>query len=184
VSPGSPEQSSIPGLSIPRLIALHLAPGVLATLLFVLIASPVEAAGYPPALAFVVAMLAIVVPWELGFVLWAGRRAGGGWLAAIPYREPLSPREWVTLLPSLLAVSLVGFLALSLLEPGILDALFGWLPSWFVDPWPLDDAAEYSSGAWTVTLIAYAATNVFVGPAVEELYFRGYLLPRMSRLGR
>lgn len=121
MSPGSPEQDSIPGLSIPRLVALHLAPGALATLLFVLIASPVEAAGYPPALAYIIAMLAIVVPWELGFVQWAGRRAGGSWLAAIPYREPLSPREWVTLLPSLLAVSLVGFLALSLLEPGILN---------------------------------------------------------------
>lgn len=26
--------------------------------------------------------------------------------------------------------------------------------------------------------------NVFAGPMVEELYFRGYLLPRMTRYGR
>jgi len=58
------------------------------------------------------------------------------------------------------------------------------LPSWFVDPFQPDDVAENSSGAWTVTLIVYVAMNVFVGPAVEELYFRGYLLPRMSQLGR
>jgi membrane protease YdiL (CAAX protease family) len=26
--------------------------------------------------------------------------------------------------------------------------------------------------------------NVFVGPFVEELYFRGYLLPPMSQMGK
>jgi membrane protease YdiL (CAAX protease family) len=35
-----------------------------------------------------------------------------------------------------------------------------------------------------VTLVLFVALNVFAGPMVEELYFRGYLLPRMSRFGR
>jgi hypothetical protein len=72
----------------------------------------------------------------------------------------------------------------ALLEPPIRDALFGWLPSWFVDLVPIDSAADYSTDAWIVTLAAYAAINVVIGPVVEELYFRGYLLPRMSQLGR
>ncbi len=55
---------------------------------------------------------------------------------------------------------------------------------WFVELVPVDNVAAYSSGAWVVNLIVYAVMNVFVGPFVEELYFRGYLLPRMSQMGR
>ena len=35
-----------------------------------------------------------------------------------------------------------------------------------------------------MTLGAFLMLNGVVGPIVEELYFRGYLLPRMDRLGR
>ena len=49
--------------------------------------------------------------------------------------------------------------------------------------WP-DRVAEYSREAWLVTLGAYFILNGFVGPIVEELYFRGYLLPRMEWMGR
>jgi membrane protease YdiL (CAAX protease family) len=31
---------------------------------------------------------------------------------------------------------------------------------------------------------AYLILDGFAGPIVEELYFRGYLLPRLSRCGR
>ena len=35
-----------------------------------------------------------------------------------------------------------------------------------------------------MTLVAFLVLNGLVGPIVEELYFRGYLLPRLDRLGR
>ncbi len=178
------EAAEVPAMSVSRLIVLHLVPGALATTLFVFIAPPLETAGYPPALAFFVAVLLVIIPWELGFVLRAGRRAGGGWLAAIGFRQPLARRAWVTVFPAVFAVSLIGFLTFSLLEPTILDTIFGWLPSWFVNLVPTDAVAAYSPGAWTLTLVVYALMNIFVGPGVEELYFRGYLLPRMSQMGK
>jgi hypothetical protein len=183
---GSPIDSAaeISGMSIPRLILLHLVPGALATILFVFIAPPLETAGYPPALAFFIAVALVIIPWELGFILWAGRRAGGGLLAAIGFRQPLARRSWVTVFPAVFAVSLIGFLTFSLLEPTILDTIFGWLPSWFVNLVPTDAVAAYSPGAWTITLVVYALMNIFVGPGVEEIYFRGYLLPRMSQMGK
>jgi CAAX protease family protein len=48
----------------------------------------------------------------------------------------------------------------------------------------MERVGEYTSAAWVVTLVAFFAVNGFVGPIVEELYFRGYLLPRMERFGR
>jgi hypothetical protein len=93
-------------------------------------------------------------------------------------------REWLILAPGLLVAGVVGFGLLALLEAPIRDALFGWLPDWFVSPVPLESVEDYSSSAWIVTLVAYLALNAVIGPVVEELYFRGYLLPRMSQFGR
>ena len=173
-------------LSIPRLLALHLVPGAIATLVFVLLAGPIEAAGYPPLAAFLVAIAVVIVPFELGVIALAGRRAdgSGGKLAAVPYRRPMSPRDWIILVPALLLAAIVGFGVLALVEPPIRDGLFGWLPAWFVSPLPLDSITDYSASAWAVTLVAYVALNVIIGPVTEELYFRGYLLPRMTQFGR
>jgi membrane protease YdiL (CAAX protease family) len=48
----------------------------------------------------------------------------------------------------------------------------------------VDRIGDYSSAAWIGTLAAYLVLNGVVGPIVEELYFRGHLLPRMQYLGR
>jgi uncharacterized protein len=180
------EQNAARQLSIPRLLLLHLAPGALATALFILLADPVQRAGFPPLLAFLIAIVVVIVPAELGVVVVAGRQQTGApsLLAAVPYRRAMSLRDWVILLPGLLIVAIIGFGALSFIEPTIRDALFGWLPIWFRELIDLDGVGDYSTAAWTLTLALYVVLNVFIGPVVEELYFRGYLLPRMSRMGR
>jgi len=166
------------------LLVLHLLPGALATLVFVLLAAPVEALGYPPLAAFLIAIAVGIVPFELGVVGWASRQADSdGLLAAIPYRRRLRGRDWLLLVPGLLLIGILGFGVLALVEPPIRDSLFGWLPAWFLAPVPLESIADYSRSAWTVTLVAYVALNVVLGPVVEELYFRGFLLPRMSQFG-
>ena len=178
------ERSRVEPMSWTRLLILHLAPGALATLLFVVIADGVQAAGYPPLAAFLIAVAVVIVPFEVAIVVLAGRREpGGGVLAAVPYRRPLSLRQWLILVPLLLVTSIVGFGLLGLLDPLIRDALFGWLPDWFRELIDVDAVGAYEPSAWTVTLVAYLVINVLVGPVVEELYFRGYLLPRMSRAG-
>jgi membrane protease YdiL (CAAX protease family) len=172
-------------ISVPWLLLLHLLPGALATAVFVLMAGPVAVAGFPPLAALLVAIAVVIVPFEFGAVVVAARRAGShGVLGAIPYRRPLRARQWVVLVPVLLGAGIVGFGLLALLEGPIRDSLFAWLPEWFVSPVSLESINDYSRDAWIVTLIAFVALNVVLGPAVEELYFRGFLLPRMGYLGR
>jgi membrane protease YdiL (CAAX protease family) len=173
-------------LSVPQLVLLHLVPGALATLVFVLLAGPVESAGYPSLAAFLIAIALAIVPFELGVTVLSGRRRtnGDGLLAAVPYRRPMSRRDWMLLAPGLLVAGVVGFGLLALIEQPIRHALFGWLPAWFVSPVPLESIDDYSRSAWIITLVAYGALNGVVGPVVEELYFRGFLLPRMSQFGR
>ncbi|MGZ8721972.1 MAG: CPBP family intramembrane glutamic endopeptidase [Aeromicrobium sp.] len=166
-----------------RLLLLHLVPGALATLVYVLLADPVEAAGYPALMALLIAIAVVIIPFELGVVLIAGR-GEADMLSAIPYRDRMTARDWLWLVPLLVVVGILGFGVLGIVEQPVRDGLFGWLPAWFLNPLPTDDIGAYSSAAWTTTLSAYLILNVFAGPTVEELYFRGYLLPRMGQFGR
>jgi membrane protease YdiL (CAAX protease family) len=171
-------------LALPTLLALFLVPGALMTVVFVIFAPFVETAGFPPIAALLVAILIVLVPFELGVIVRAGRKDPGGIRSVIPFRKPLPFRDWLWLVPVLIVAEFLGFGLSMAIEPAVIERLFGWLPDWFVRPIDPDRIGEYSRGAWLVTLAAYLVLNGFVGPIVEEIYFRGYLLPRMEWLGR
>ncbi|HUL62642.1 MAG TPA: CPBP family intramembrane glutamic endopeptidase, partial [Methanocella sp.] len=59
--------------------------------------------------------------------------------------------------------------------------LLGWLPGWFTTA---SDFSGYSRDVLLVTLGLNLAVNGIIAPIVEELYFRGHLLPRIGRYGR
>jgi len=166
-----------------RLLAYFLVPGALMTLAFVAIAPVVERAGLPAIVALLVAIMGVLVPIEAGVVARAARRAGGVH-QVIPYRDPMALATWAWLVPTLIVAAFVGFGLHQIIEPPLIDALFGWLPAWFVTPIDLDAVGASSPTVWTATLFAFLLINGIVGPVVEELYFRGYLLPRMAYLGR
>jgi membrane protease YdiL (CAAX protease family) len=178
------EPAAVPTLGLPVVVTLHLLPGVLAVLFFALAAPVLAAGGAPAVVAMLFAALLVIVPFELGVVLYESRRRTGTWsvLGAVPYLAPLTRREYLLWVPgvflsSLLLPGLVVWAA-PLLQAG----LFSWLPRWFV----LYDPAQYSVHPSGVTVVIMAASLGVVGvlgPVVEEIYFRGYLLPRMGGLG-
>jgi membrane protease YdiL (CAAX protease family) len=169
-------------LPVATLLILFLVPGALITLAYVLLAPVIDAAGFPPIAALLVAIVVVLLPFELGVVLRASR--GQGIRSVMPYRRPIPLRDWVWLVPVLIVAAFVGFGVSMAIEPTIIDSLFGWLPDWFIRPIDPDRVGEYSREAWLVTLAAYFIINGYVGPITEELYFRGYLLPRMEWMGR
>lgn len=171
-------------LSTPALLALHIVPGALMTAGFVLFAPVTASLGFPPIAALLAAIVLILVPTELGILWWVARRADARVADLIPYRRSIPRREWAWLVPGLILIAFLGFGLHQAIEPALIDRFFGWLPDWYVAPIQFDRIGDYSASAWILTLAAYLAINGYLGPIVEELYFRGYLLPRMERLGR
>jgi CAAX protease family protein len=171
-------------LRLSTLLALFLVPGALMTVVYVLIAPLVESAGFPPIAALLIAIVVVLLPIELGVVLRAGRGQPQRIRSVVPYRRPLPIRDWLLLVPVLVVAAFVGFGLSMAVEPAVIDGLFGWLPDWFVRPIDPDRVGDYSREVWLITLAAYFVVNGFAGPIVEELYFRGYLLPRMEWMGR
>ena len=181
-SAGPDQAESVEQVSSAKLVALHLIPGTLMTVAFVMFAPVVKAAGFPPIAALLAAILLVLVPIELGIVLRTVRREGVA--AAVPYRKRLRTREWLWLVPILIGAAFVGFGIHRLIEPWTIAHFFGWLPEWYISPLPLSGIDDYAAGPWIITLCAFFLLNGVIGPVVEELYFRGFLLPRMERLGR
>jgi membrane protease YdiL (CAAX protease family) len=63
------------------------------------------------------------------------------------------------------------------------ERVFSWLPDWMF----LEEQTQYQAYASNALLVTFVLQLVLTGvalPWVEELYFRGYLLPRLSRYGR
>jgi membrane protease YdiL (CAAX protease family) len=153
----------------------------MASAFFLLVGPSLVRAGYPPQLALTLAILLVIIPVELGYLLHEGRRLTGtlSIRPLIPYRERLSLASYLILVPSLVVWSAVVFVAMAPLDAPIARALFSWLPAWSISAFSAMTAAEYSPEAVRIAFVLGLAANGIAGPVVEELYFRGYLLPRI-----
>jgi len=170
----------IPQQSIWQSIVLHLLPGALTTILFIIIAPKLNSLGYPSNFAFLLAGIFVLVPFELGFLFYQGKKRNGALSlnGIVLYRKPMSLWQYVILGSVLL---LYANFVLVIVYPTIAQALirnlFSWLPDWFF----LSLRLEYSKSILLTTALFGLAVNGFVAPITEELYLRGYLLPRISR---
>jgi membrane protease YdiL (CAAX protease family) len=169
--------------SAARALVLALAPGVLLATAFYLTAPIAIRAGYPPIFAGVVCGAVIVVGGELGWLMREARRQSGAWsfTRVLPYRP--GPFTWRKVL---LIIGLFAWaFAVSVLGIGssIKDEFFAWMPQWALNPLPESYADTGSTTAQVVTAVGYLVILVILAPLIEELYFRGYLLPRIGRFG-
>jgi membrane protease YdiL (CAAX protease family) len=174
----SPEQHSLP-----RSVALHLLPGA-ALFGFVLCAA---ALGIPAILGLLAGIALVVVPVELGYLLYQGKQETGRWSVwgVVDYRASMPARRIVLWAVPLVAWFIVMlFVSVAVLDERIADGLFSWYPESVREFASLEGEATYATWAVVVVFAAALAVNGILGPVVEELYFRGHLLPRIDRFGR
>jgi uncharacterized protein len=167
-------------------ILLHLLPGAVATVVLVLTVPLVTAWGYPYILALYLPMILAVILLELGYLLVQGQKESGdlSLKEVVDYREPV-PWWYYVVFPVLVVIW--GVVVTGLITPVdnlILSRLFAWAPDWYALRNLLEITDSYPRDTLLVTAICAVLLNGIVGPIVEELYFRGHLLPRISRFGR
>lgn len=167
-------------------ILLHLLPGAIATLVYILTVPIVLGLGYPSIAALYLPMALTLVVVELGYLYYQGRKKNGrlSLKGVVQYREPVVWWQYVVF-PLLIVVW--GILVTGIISPLdnlVLTRAFGWLPGWYALQNLLEVTREYPRQTLLVTAFFALLLNGVVGPVVEELYFRGHLLPRISRFGR
>jgi membrane protease YdiL (CAAX protease family) len=168
-----------------RSVALHLVPGVALLASYVLLAPLVERLGFPTIFAASLSILFVLVPLELGYLLYQGRRRNGRMSLAgiVRYREPMPIWQYALFVPLLIFWYLAATSAWQEVMPALEGAL-SWLPDWAINPLPADHpGAQHAAPILITVAIFRVACTGIIAPVVEEMYFRGYLLPRIERLG-
>ena len=168
-------------------IILHLIPGAIATTLYVILAPVLNPLGLPSILTFLIIAVLIVIPFELGIIIVKGYRFQKkvSLVEAIFYREPIPTSQYLIFIPALLVWAIIGY---TVIAAPIDTFLFSHLFNWFPDQLQLNEIitnlSNYSKNILIITLVIGFLVNGIIGPFVEELYFRGFLLPRISRFGK
>jgi len=171
--------------SLPLSIALHLVPGALIVVAYLLIAEPlVKAIHYPIFLAWAIALFVVLMPLQFG-LLWLGRKRNGRFSlrGVVDYRDkPISRGKITALIAGLIVWMTVVSLALTPLDNLVFDTLFTWIPFEGAGGSATAYLDGYSRSFLVVTMLVCLPFTGFTLPLIEEYYFRGFLLPRISHL--
>jgi membrane protease YdiL (CAAX protease family) len=171
--------------SLPLSIALHLVPGALIVAAYWFLAEPfVAAIGYPIFLAWAIALVVVLVP-VLGGMLWLGRRRNGrtSLRGVVAYLDKPVPRgRIIAIIAGLMVWMTVTSLALVPLDDLVYDKLFTWVPFEGAGGSATTYLDGYAHSLLVTTMLICLPLTGFALPLIEELYFRGFLLPRIAHL--
>lgn len=175
--PRAPQQPEGGAHSVAGLLALHLLPGAAVVTCYLLLAPAVTSRGFPQAAALLLGFLCVGMPLQLAVLKRERWR--------LEWRTPIPPRLFAILFVGLcaLAALTLALLPLSAVSDYLARRVLWWLPAAAL-PEPAGASAQGVPSRVLATLIAQLAIDGIANPIVEELYFRGFLLPRLARLGR
>lgn len=173
-------------LTMKRVVSLIFMPAVLFLSVFVLSAVLLEHHG-PVYLSLLISILVVLVPFEVGVLVIANRRQYGttGLRVAFKRHEPMP--VWRILLEGLVLFGWAG-LVYAVLQPFensiLLGSVFKFVPGFLRSTTFATQLAGFPKSVIVLTCTANLIINGLIGPIVEELYFRGYLMSRMEYLGK
>jgi membrane protease YdiL (CAAX protease family) len=168
--------------SLGRSVILHLLPGVLILVFFVAVTPVLTARGFPTLFCLFLAVAAVLIPFELGYLLYQAKRTNGSLSLnrTVLYRQRMPVWQYFVFIIPLAAWAGISYFVIApAAQESLRNSYFAWLPEWFFLNYNL---GECSRPVLLATCIMGFVFNGIAGPVVEELYFRGYLLPRISRL--
>lgn len=171
--------------SLKTIIFLHLLPGIVVTLVFSGIAAWSTKQNLPTPLALLFTWVLAGIPFELGVLVYEGYRLNHrlSLKGVISFQEPVKQRQFIWLVILLLLWALISITLLTPLAELIRSTIFSWYPNHLLLTNFIQNINHYPKSTWWLVVIMSGLLNVVV-PVVEELYFRGFLLPRLSALNK
>jgi membrane protease YdiL (CAAX protease family) len=162
-------------------IVLHLLPGILIGLVFFLIGPFIQSKNFPPFIAQCIADFVVLTPFVLGILFYQGYKKNGrlSLKGIVLYREKISLWSYLLFVPIVLIAS--GLIPL--LAP-VSNFIYARLFSWWPPTYNLaTDLSAYTRSTLIISYLVNFLVISLLAPILEELYFRGFLLPRLSRFG-
>lgn len=168
-------------LSKTKSVLFHLYPGIFITLCFIIITPYLVKHGYPPQLGSLLAIIIVAIPLLLVHLSSAKNKEHRKniWELNV-YRNKLSTGKLILYCIGLVVLMFLIWGITQPLDKIVTNKIFSWLPSWYT----VQDFKGYSKASIEITLVLNLLLNGFLAPLIEEYYFRGYLLPRMTAWGK
>lgn len=176
------ENNDYPQYTLLQTFGLSVIPGILIAAVFTILTPVVRNLGYPPLFAFLLAFIFAGIPFELGVLLYLGHKRNERFSlnGIVLYRDAIPLWQYFVIIPVALVLAFGVITLLLPVESSIARSLFTWLPEWLF----MEDPDQYAAYNRSVLLVTFGLALFVRGiaiPIVEELYFRGFLLPRLSR---
>lgn len=168
--------------STARVMLLHLVPGALIFVFYVAAAPVLIKLGLPRVSALLLAFVVVGMPLQLGIMKRQAVAEGRNsiWqVIGLRQRMPFWLAGVLVLGSFALAIGMLAVLPFEQTSTYLAAKVFWWFPA-------AARPATASAGAGAFVLLALVLQVLIDGianPVVEELYFRGYLLPRLAHLG-
>ncbi len=166
--------------SIPTCLALHLLPGLANFSFIVAVVTFVWPAHLPGVLAFaLLANFLVLLPIQLGILFYLAKKQGNnGWSlkGIVTYQQSIKPKALLKLITVILVPT---FLIFSFLEP-VGNSLEPYFSAINISQM-ISYEGNFSNTLIIITMLVNILFTAILVPITEELYFRGYLLPRMPK---
>jgi len=162
-----------------QIILYHLLPGVPVLIIAIVCANTSWGLGLPVFLSLMIAFALCLVPGQWFIMKIAAHKEGKKLKDIIGFTEKMPTHKIIMwALPGIMLAALI-FTAGTEIEPS-LWTIFAWVPDWF---W-VDRYMSDLGSLLIPTIFLNFAVRGFLVPFTEEIYFRGFLLPRMNKLGK
>lgn len=163
-------------LSGRKVVWYHFYPGILLLIFYVIVCPLIIARGYPGIMALLLAEVMVLAP-----IAWVHLRRVRQTLDSqplIPYTNTLTLRQYIIWGGLGILGCILVYVPMYPVGIWLRETVFSWLPAWFFNPLAGNANQQVLSGV----MLAGILIDGVIGPVAEELYFRGYLLPRMAFL--
>ena len=190
VSSIQPEPQGNPELKIWQVLLLVFVPPALLMLAYIFIGQlPTVQNAIPSLLLFFLLALLILFPIELFVVLHASKKAFGRISLKSAFTRYEKIPRWQIALFGVLTWGFAGLMTVTILPletslfaplskqvTSLIPAYFNWANIAYLE--------RYTRSTLILTAVVLFVFNGFVGPIIEELFFRGYLTAKISRYGK
>jgi hypothetical protein len=173
---------SFPQQSLTQSVFYHFLPG-LCILLFYLIISPwVIKIGFNPSFGVILGFVFVGIPLQLFIMLRVGVKVNKSISLSnvIFYRKKIPFWQYIAFSVIFIFYAVVVSSFLGPFNEFLLNGYFSWLPNWFTNSSP-PIRQNTSQSIIVISFIALFLIDGLINPIIEEIYFRGFLLPRISR---
>jgi uncharacterized protein len=171
-------------MRLPQILAYVFIPSVLTTALYIVLSISFHRV-LPTILLFFIAATLLLFPLQIVLIMKESKDVYGKYSLRSALDDQRRHPLWFTFLLGMASFGFAGLMTLTLMPweaslfGSLSSALYQAIPKYF--NWGnLDHIRSYSKPVLIVTGVFYLILNGFVGPIVEELFFRGYLTKKLK----